>query len=174
MNKIILLERLQNERDRFELLLNRVGFTRQLTMKGVTDGLSIKDLLADILTHEQFIADRMVEILHGDVYAPSASFTALENFRAQYGYPDYESTLMEKEKPDHLMLEKYKNIAFDEIVEQELATYTNILDAAQKLTHHQYLDNDLFHRIGEHTYRPWRKTSTSIHRWLKRIASEQK
>jgi hypothetical protein len=27
---------------------------------------------------------------------------------------------MEKEKPDHLLFEKYKNIAFDEIVEQEL------------------------------------------------------
>jgi hypothetical protein len=174
MNKLILLDRLHNGRDQFELLLNRIGFTRQLTMKGVAGGLSIKDLLADVLSHEQFIADRMVEILHGETYAPSASFTALENFREGYGYPDYESPLMEKEKPDHLLFEKYKNIAFDEIVEQELTTYANILEAANQLTHHQYLDHDLYHRIAEHTYRPWRRTSASIHRWLKRIASEQK
>ncbi|MDP1545732.1 MAG: hypothetical protein Q8L87_06895 [Anaerolineales bacterium] len=174
MNKLLLLERLQNERDAFELLLNRIGFTRQLTMKGVAGGLSIKDLLADVLTHEQFIGDRMAEILHGDVYAPSASFTALENFQAQYGYPDYESPLMEKDKLDYLVAEKYKNIAFDEIVEQELAAYSNILDATRQLTHHQLLDHDLFHRIGEHTYRPYRKASAAIHRWLKKIASELK
>jgi hypothetical protein len=174
MNKIILLERLQNERDRFELLLNRVGFTRQLTMKGVSGGLSTKDLLADILSREQFIADRMAEVLHGETYAPSASFTALENFQAQYGYPDYESPLMEKASPDHLVIEKYKNIAFDEIVEQELAAYANILDAARQLTHHQFLDHDLFHRVGEHTYRPYRKASAIIHHWLKSIASEKK
>jgi hypothetical protein len=35
MNKLILLDRLHNGRDQFELLLNRIGFTRQLTMKGV-------------------------------------------------------------------------------------------------------------------------------------------
>lgn len=174
MNKLLLLERLQNERDPFELLLNRIGFTRQLTMKGVRGHLSIKDLLADVLSREQFIADRMAEILHGETYAPSASFTALENFQVQYGYPDYESPLVEKEKPDHLLLEKYKNIAFDEIVEQELATFANILETAAQLTHHQYLDHDLYHRIGEHTYRPWRRMGATMRRWIKMNTPEQK
>jgi hypothetical protein len=170
MNKTLLLERLQNERDQFELLLNRIGFARQLTIKGVAGGLTIKDLLADVLSREQFLADRMMEILHGETYAPGASFTALEYFQAKYGYPDYESPLAEKEKPDHLVLEKFKNIALEEIVSQELAAYSNILTAAERLTHHQYLDHDLFHRIAEHTYRPYRRMGSAIRRWLKKTA----
>ena len=36
------------ERDKFELLLNRVGFTRRMTLKGVAGAWSIKDILAHI------------------------------------------------------------------------------------------------------------------------------
>jgi len=162
------------ERDKFENLLNRVGFTRQMTMKGVSGSLSIKDMLADILTREQFIADRLSEILHGDTYSPCTSHTALENFHAKYGYPDYESPLLEKEKRNHLVTHKHKNIGVDDIVEQELAAYTNIIASLQRLTHEQCLDHDLFHRIAEHTYKPYRRTSIEINRWLKSIAAESK
>ena len=41
-----------HERDKFELLLNQVGFTRQMTMQGVSGSMSIKDLLAEIITDE--------------------------------------------------------------------------------------------------------------------------
>src|SRR5690349_19715746 len=104
MNKLIFLERIQRERDKFELLLNQAGFTRRLTMKGLSGNLSIKDLLADVLGREQFISDRLNEILHGVEYAPSASHTALETFDKEHGYPDYESPLFEKEKPVHLVM----------------------------------------------------------------------
>jgi hypothetical protein len=174
MNKTILLERLQNERDQFELLLNRIGFTRQLTMRGVIAGLTVKDLVAEVLSHEQFIADRLSEILHGETYSPSASITALMNFKSEYGYPDYESPLVEKDKHDLLVLDTYKNIEFDEIVSEELAVYDNILEAIEKLSSHQFLDHGLFQRIAEHTYRPYRRAESLIQRWLKRIASEPK
>lgn len=172
MNKITFLPRLQRERDKFELLLNRVGFARQLTMKGVLGSLSIKDLLADVLSREQFISDRLTEILHGEVYSPCTSYTALENFQKKYGFPDYESSLLEKEKPVHFVMYKYKNIALDEIVAQELAAYSNIISALQELTHNQCLDHDLFHRIAQHTYKTYRRISVEIKRWLKRIAAE--
>jgi hypothetical protein len=172
MNKILFLPRLQRERDKFELLLNQVGFTRQMTMKGVSGSLSIKDLLADILTREQFIADRLNEILHGEVYSPCVSHTALENFQKDFGYPDYESPLLEKENRNHIVTHKHKNIGVDDIVEQELAAYENIISALKKLTHIQCLDNDLFHRIAEHTYKPYRRASLEINRWLKSIATE--
>ena len=169
MNKYLFWERLAQERDSFELLLNRMGFSRQLTMKGVLGRLSIKDLLADVLAHEQFIADRLNEILHGETYAPSASFTAMENFKDQYGYPDYESPLMETDKPCQFVVEKHKNVALDELVSQELAAYTSILEAVNRLTHHQCLDHDIFHRVAEHTYKPYRHTGAAIKRWLKQI-----
>jgi hypothetical protein len=171
MNKSLLLQRLQYERDKFELLLNRIGFARQLTMKGVSGNLSIKDLLADILSREQFIADRLTEIVHGETYSPCTSYTALQDFQSQYGYPDYESPLMEKDAPEHLVMEKHKNIALDEIVSQELAVYANIVDAIRELTHHQFLDHDLFHRIAIHTYKPYRRLSTEIQLWRKRIGT---
>jgi hypothetical protein len=172
MNKILFLPRLQRERDKFELLLNQVGFTRQMTMKGVSGSLSIKDLLADILTREQFIADRLNEILHGEVYSPCTSHRALENFQKDFGYPDYESPLLEKENRNHIVTHKHKNIGVDDIVEQELAAYDNIISALEKLTQNQCLDNDLFHRIAEHTYKPYRRASLEINRWLKSIATE--
>lgn len=174
MNKTTLLERLQRERDQFELLLNRIGFARQLTMKGVLGRLTVKDLLADVLSHEQFIADRLSEVLHGETYSPSASFTTLENFQREYGHPDYESPLIEKDKPQPFVIELYENVAFDELVSQDLAAYASIEESFHKLTHHQCLDHDLFHRIAEHTYRPYRRTGTGIQRWLKKIASESK
>ncbi len=174
MNKAIFLERLQRERDKFELLLNQVGFTRQMTMKGVSGSLSIKDLLADILTREQFIADRLDEVLHGEVYSPSTSHGSIFDFEKMYGYPDYESSLYQKEKIDHLVIHKHKNIALDEIVSQELAAYSNIMSSIEKLSHKQCSDHDLYHRIAEHTYRPYRRMSAEIRRWLKSIAAESK
>ena len=172
MDKITFLPRLQRERDKFELLLNRAGFARRMTMVGVWGSLSIKDLLADILTREQFIGDRLNEILHHEIYSPCTSHTALENFQKENGYPDYESPLIEKEKLSHFVIYKHKNIGLDDIVEQELAAYTNIISALEKLTHDQCLDHDLFHRIAEHTYKPYRRTSMEINRWLKAIESE--
>ncbi len=174
MNKITFLPRLQRERDKFELLLNQVGFTRQMTMKGVSGRLSIKDLLADILTREQFIADRLNEIVHGDVYSPCVSHSALNDFQDKYGYPDYESPLLEKENRNHIVTYKHKNIGVDDIVEQELAAYQNIISALEKLTHNQCLDHDLFHRVAEHTYKPYRRISLEINRWLQSIAAESK
>ena len=172
MNKLLFLERLQKERDTFEILLNRVGFTRQMTMKGVVGSLSIKDLLADILTREQFIGDRLNEILHAETYAPCTSHSALYEFEKTYGYPDYESSFYPKEKIDHLVVYKHRNIGLDEIVSQELAAYSNIIGSLQKITHSQCLDHDLYHRVAEHTYRPYHRMSTEIRRWLKSIETE--
>ncbi len=174
MNKTQILERLQNERDQFELLLNQVGFARRLTLRGVSGGLTVKDLLAEVLSREQFIADRLSEIHHGESYAPSASFSALENFHKEFGYPDYESPLIEKNKRDLTVLGAYKNIAFDEIVSQEIAVYGNIVELIETLSPLQFSDHDLSHRIPEHTYRPYRHMQTLIHRWLEQIASEPK
>jgi hypothetical protein len=174
MDKSLLLERLQSERDQFELLLNRVGFARRLTMRGVSGTLTVKDLLAEVLTHEQFISDRLSEVVHGEKYSPSASFTTLEKFQQEYGYPDFESPLFEKDHIRPAIIDAYKNIEFDEIVSEELAVYSSIREIMDKLTPHQFLDHDLYHRIAEHTYRPYRRVGSLIRRWLKQIASESK
>lgn len=172
MNKTILLERLQNERDSFELLLNRVGFARRLTLAGVSGRLTVKDLLADLLSREQFIADRLSEVLHGESYSPSASYKALENFQNEYGCPDYESPLVDKDKRHAFVMDAYRNVGFDEIVAQEVAVYANIVDLLERLSHAQCADHDLYHRVAEHTYRPYRRIRGMIHGWMKKNAIE--
>ncbi len=114
------------------------------------------------------------EILHGEHYAPCTSYTAFENFQKENGYPDYESPLCHREKLNHLVIQKYKHISLDDIVEQELAAYASIVSAMKRLTHEQCLDHDLFHRVAEHTYRSYRRTSAEIQRWLKSIETEIK
>jgi len=143
-----------------------------MTIKGLYGSLSVKDLLADILTREQFMADRLNEILHDAAYSPCASQTALDKFQEEHGFPDYESPLLAREKHDHLVIYKHRNIELDEIVSQELAAFSNILTAFEKLSHDECLDHDLYHRIAEHTYRPYRRAGAEIRRWLKSIAPE--
>lgn len=172
MDKAVFLPRLQRERDRFELLLNQVGFARQMTMKGVWGDLSVKDLLADILSREQFISDRLSEILRHEPYSPCVSHSALYRFEQKFGYPDYESKLADAEKPNHLVVYKHKNIGLDDIVEQELAAYISIIGTLEKLPHAQCLDHDVFHRVAEHTYRPYHRLMVKIYRWRESISPE--
>ena len=174
MDKITFIPRLQRERDKFELLLNQVGFARQMTMKGVYDDLSIKDLLADVLSREQFMADRLSEILHHEPYSPCMSHSALHHFEKKFGYPDYESKLLESDKPHHLVVYRHKNIGVDDIIEQELAAYVSIVGALEKLTHAQCLDHDVFTRVAEQTHKSYRRTMLRISRWRESISSETK
>lgn len=172
MEKPTFLTRLQYERDKFELLLNQVGFARQLTMKGVSGNLSVKDLLADVLSRELFIADRLSEILLGETYHPSASLIDLDRFHRDFGYPDYESPLLDKETRDQIVIYRHLTIGLDDIIEQDLAVFTNILQSLEKLTSNQFLDHDLYHRVAEHTYKPYRRVSQEIRFWRRSIAAE--
>ena len=117
------------------------------------------------------IFSRIEAARHGALHG-TGNDSAIFDFEKLYGYPDYESSLVQKQKIDHLVIHKHKNIALDEIVSQELAAYSSILSSLEKLTHDQCLDHDLYHRIAEHTYRPYHRMSTEIHRWLKSIATE--
>jgi hypothetical protein len=166
VEKDIFLERLQRERDRFELLLNRAGFKRQMTIRGVARGLSVKDLLADLLAREQFIADRLGDLVHKIPYAPSLTHAAFLDFRVKYGFPDYESPFLKDQGADQLVINKHRAIGLDDLVSQEIAAYSNILSGLGSLTTRQCLEHDLFRRVAEHTYRPYRKIGAAIRRWM--------
>ena len=85
MNKQLFISRLIREREKLELLVNRIGFTRKLTMPGVLGKWSVKDVIAHLLAHEQYLADRLEEILHGEVYLPCKTQTALDAFLDEFG-----------------------------------------------------------------------------------------
>ena len=58
------IEKLLQERDKFELLLNRVGYTRRMTLKGFRESGRSRIFSRIFLSYEQYMADRMHEILH--------------------------------------------------------------------------------------------------------------
>ena len=164
--KRVFLTRLLQERDKFELLLNRAGYTRRMTLKGVAGKWSIKDVLALILTHEQFLADRMVEIANHEPYTPCRTQTALDAFLDEFGYPDFGSPLLDDTSPKEWVIERYRNISLDDVIAQELQAFTSIFASLEKLPEPVLARHNLYDRIAKHTWLHYREHTSGIKRWL--------
>jgi len=156
-----------HERDKFELLLNRVGYTRRMTLKGVAGKWSIKDVLAYILAYEQFIADRMAEIQHGTHYVPCRTQTALDAFLDEFGYPDFGSPLLDEAYPREWIIEKHKNVSLDDVVAQELQAFASIISSLERLSEETINRHNLYDRVSKHTFQLYRSHAAEIRRWLK-------
>lgn len=174
MLKKLFIEKLLQERDKFELLLNRVGYTRRMTLKGVSGKWSIKDILAHILSYEQYMADRMNEILHHEVYVPCKTQTALDAFVAEFGYPDFGSALLDDDEPNAWIVEKYKNVSLDDVVTQELQAFASIIAAFEQMTQETIAKHNLNERIANHTFKHYRDHIKDIRAWLKTNAVNSK
>lgn len=155
------------ERDKFELTLNRVGYTRRMTLKGVTGKWSIKDILAHILAYELYIADRMNEILHGQEYAPCKTQSALDAFREEFGYPDFGSPLLDDDTPNTWVVEKYKNVSLEDVVAQEIQAFSSIVTMLEKMPQKLIEQHNLFERIINNTSKHYREHLRDIRHWLK-------
>ena len=165
-NKHVFLARLMRERDKFELLINRIGFTRRLTLPGVLGKWSIKDLLAHVLVYEQYMADRMDEIQQGEPYVPSRTQNSLDAFLDQYGYPDFGSPLLEDETPLEWVVDKYRSVSLEDIVTQELNAFASIVASLEKMTEATINKHNLYERIANNTYKRYREHSRDIRSWL--------
>ncbi|HLO31205.1 MAG TPA: hypothetical protein VK249_18795 [Anaerolineales bacterium] len=165
--KEIYLARLLRERDKFELLLNRVGYTRRMTLKGVSGKWSIKDILAHVLAYEQYIADRMNEILHDEAYVPCKTQNALDAFLDEFGYPDFGSPLLDVDGPNEWITEKYKIVSLEDIVSQEIQAFVSIVSALEKMSDEMINRHNIFDRVANNTYHHYREHIIDIRRWLK-------
>jgi hypothetical protein len=165
-NKDIFLARLLRERDKFELLVNRLGFSRQLTMPGVLGKWSIKDILAHLLAYELYIADRMGEILHSEVYVPCRTQNALDAFLDQFGYPDYGSPLLDDDAPNDWVIEKYRNVSLEDVVMQEVQAFASIVTSLQLMSEEMIDSHNLYERIANNTYKHYRDHIRDIRKWL--------
>lgn len=168
MNKIIFIDRLQRERDKFELLLNRVGFTRTMTIKGVSGNWSIKDIIAHIWAYEQYISDRLNEIQHGEIYKPCKTHNALDAFLDEFGYPDFGSPLLDDDTPNAWVYEKYKNVSLEEIVAQENQAFTSIVTTLESMSEYLIKQHNLFDRVADNTYHHYQEHTKAIKAWLKK------
>lgn len=174
MLKKTFIEKLLHERDKFELLLNRVGFTRRMTMKGVSGKWSIKDILAHILSYEQYMADRMNELLHHETYIPCKTQTALEAFLDEFGYPDFGSPLLDDDAPNAWVVERYKNVSLEEVVTQELQAFSAIISMLEQMSEEMISQHNIYDRIANHTYKHYRDHIKDIRSWLKTSAVNSK
>ena len=165
--KEIFLARLMHERDKFELLLNRVGYTRRMTLKGVSGKWSIKDMLAHILAYEQYMADRMNEILHGEEYVPCRTQNALDAFLDEYGYPDFGSPLLDDDTPNEWIAEKYKNVSLDDIVTQEIEAFAAIMTSFENMPEEMINRHRLYDRVANNTFWHYREHAADIRRRLR-------
>ena len=173
-NKDVFLARLMRERDKFELLVNRIGFTRQLTIPGVLGKWSIKDLLAHLLSYELYIADRLEEILHSEPYVPSKTQNALDAFLEQFGYPDYGSPLLEDNGPNDWVIEKYRNVSLEDIITQEVQAFASVMASIQSLPEETIHSHNLYKRIANNTYIQYREHIRDIQKWLVANAANSK
>ena len=165
--KQIFLTRIMRERDKFELLLNRVGYARRMTLKGVLGKWSVKDLLARVLAHEQYMADRLNEILQGEEYVPSRTQDALNAFLDEYGYPDFGSPLLEEDDPTEWVIEKYRNVSLEDVVSQELQAFVAILSSLEKMDEEMMNRHQLYDRVSNYTYHLYHEYIADIKRWLR-------
>ncbi len=169
MKKRRFIYHLLAERDKFERLLNQLGFSRMTTMAGVAGQWSVKDIIAHIMSYEQYTADRIAEIIHGETYAPAQTQAALDAFLEKFGYPDFGSALLDDDGPNAWIVEKYKNIPLEEIVAHEIQAFSAIVSGVDALTETQLDDHKLFERITNNTYEHYREHSRDIERWLASI-----
>lgn len=165
--KEIFLARLMHERDKFELLLNRVGYTRRMTLKGVSGKWSVKDMLAHVLSYEQYMADRLHEILHGEEYVPCRTQNALDAFLDEFGYPDFGSALLDDDGPNEWIVEKYKNVSLDDVVMQEIQAFGAIVTALEKMPEEMMTRHNLYDRVTNNTFGHYREHTAEIKRWLR-------
>jgi hypothetical protein len=159
--------KLMHERDRFELLLNRVGYTRRMTLKGVAGKWSIKDALALVWAHEQYLADRMQEILHDQPYSPCKTQTALEAFLDEFGYPDFGSPLLDDDSPDEWVITRFKNVSLEDLVAQEIEAFSSVASALEEMSEATISHHHMYERVANHTYERYRVHMREIKRWLK-------
>jgi hypothetical protein len=167
MAKKLFITRLMHERDKFELLLNRVGYTRRMTLKGVAGKWSIKDILAHIWAYEQYIADRLHEILHNQPYTPCKTQTALDAFLDEFGYPDFGSSLLDDDTPNTWVIEKHRNISLEDVVAQELQAFSSIISSLEKMSEETIHQHNIYNRIINHTTQRYRQHAHEIKHWLR-------
>lgn len=166
INKSAFITRLLGERDKFEILLNRIGYTRRLTLKGVAGKWSVKDILAHIWAHEQYLADRMQEMLHNQHYTPCKTQTALDAFLDEFGYPDFGSPLLDDNTPNEWVMDRYKSVSLEDLVAQELQAFSSIVSAFEQLPANTIIRHNIQNRIIKHTYEHYREHIREIKRWL--------
>lgn len=171
----ILVERILKERDHFEQLVNRVGYMRRMTLKGVVGTWSVKDTLAYLWAHEQYLADRLYEILHDQPYTPCKSQSALDAFLDEFGYPDFGSPLLEADAAGEWVVERHRHVSLDDLGAQEIEAFCSIISALESMKESTLSrHNNLYQHVIKHTCERYREFARPMRRWLNANSVQKK
>jgi len=161
MRKAHFLARLQNERQNWELLINYVASSR-MGIGCVAGTWAVRDILAHIVAQEQYLADRLAEIARGEPTSFCRTQAELDDFQEEFGYPDFESPILQQDIANDWVVNKYKSIANPDLVALELHAFDAIWEHVQGLTGKQLRINNLYERIAHYTYAHYNEHATDI------------
>jgi hypothetical protein len=161
MYKTRLIVRLLSARDEWELLINHVGLKRS-SIGGVSGAWSVKNIIAHVMAHEHYLADRLAEIARGEAFIPCQTQETLNEFIEVYGYPDFESPLMSADAANEWVYQKYKNIEIKELIADELQAFDAILSQIRSLSEDQLNQPGVVRKIKSATLDHYRHHGADI------------
>jgi hypothetical protein len=167
MSKSHLITRLTQVRDEWELLINHVGYSR-VAIGGVSGYWSVKNIVAHIMAHELYLADRLSELARGEEFRPCETLDALESFMEEFGYPDFESPLLSVDAANEWVYQKYRNIDMKELIAEELHAFEVINVQIRAFTEEQLNRPGLVRKIKAATIDHYRHHGADIKKRFKR------
>jgi hypothetical protein len=170
MNKATFLETLHTERTYWESLLKQVGEDR-LTLSGVSGEWSVKDVIAHIMSYEQYILDRLRETLRGDVYMASETPEALTAYLDKHEYPDFGSPLLDDDEPNAWVVQRYRSESLENVIRKEKQIYADLLRTIQDLPEEAFAKHQYAERINGNTTEHYQHHAGDIRSWLGSLAA---
>ena len=161
MRKRHFLTRLQNERQDWELLINFVASSR-MGIGCVAGTWAVRDILAHMVAQEQYIADRLAEIARGETFSICQTQDELDTFLEEFGYPDFESPLLQPDIANEWVVNKYKSISNADLVAQEINAFDTIIESLSALSEEQLGEHDLFRQVAHYTYEHYNEHAADI------------
>ena len=161
MRKLRFLHRLQNERQDWELLINYVASSR-MGIGCVAGTWAVRDIIAHIVAQEQYLADRLAEIARGEPFSVCQTQDELDTFLEEYGYPDFESSILQQDIANDWVVNRYKSVSNADLVAQEMHAFDAIIESLSALSEHKLLEYDLFKLIAHYTYEHYNEHAADI------------
>src|SRR5574340_63513 len=139
MHKAQLIVQVLRARDEWEPLINHVGLSR-VGIGGVSGYWSVKNIVAHVMCREQHLADRLHEIARGEPELVCTSSEDLEAFIEEFGFPDFASPLLAEDSANEWVFNKYKNIAMNEMIADEIHAFDCLLDGMRQVSEEKLND----------------------------------
>ena len=161
MRKQRFLARLQDERQEWELLINYVASSR-MGIGCVAGTWAVRDIIAHIVAQEQYLSDRLAEIACGESFSVCQTQDELDTFLEEFGYPDFESPLLQQDIANDWVVNKYKSVSNEDLVAQEIHAFDAITESLRALSEYQLTEHDLFKLVAHYTYEHYNQHAADI------------